>query len=103
MKKKFFLEEVVEYTFKKYKNLKNLNIIFPNRRAGLYFQKALSKKIEKPIFSPKIQTLEEFVQNHTDFKIANDTTDNIILIHILFKIIKKYQEDEAKVTFEKFY
>ena len=103
MKKKFFLEEVVEYTFKKYKNLKDLNIIFPNRRAGLYFQKALSKKIDQPIFSPKIKTLEEFIQNHTDLKIANDTTDNIILIHILFKITQKYQEDGVKVSFEKFY
>ncbi len=44
MIKKFFLEEVVDYTFRKYDDIRNLKIIFPNRRAGLYFQKALSKK-----------------------------------------------------------
>ena len=44
MGKKFFLEEVVDYTFKKYKDFRKLSIVFPNRRAGLYFQKALSKK-----------------------------------------------------------
>jgi len=103
MKKRYFLEEVVDYTFRKYKNFQDLNIIFPNRRAGLYFQKALSKKINKPIFSPKIQTLEEFIQDHTDIKIADDATDNIVLIHILFEIIQKYQDDGVKVSFEKFY
>ena len=41
MGKKFFLEEVVDYTFKKYKDFRKLSIVFPNRRAGLYFQKAL--------------------------------------------------------------
>ena len=103
MKKRYFLEEVVDYTFRKYKNFQDLNIIFPNRRAGLYFQKALSKKINKPIFSPKIQTLEEFIQDHTDIKIADDATDNIVLIYILFEIIQKYQDDGVKVSFEKFY
>ena len=44
---KFFLEEVVDYTFRKYDDFRKLSIIFPNRRAGLYFQKALSKKIIK--------------------------------------------------------
>ena len=46
MKKRFFLEEVVDYTFRKYDDFRKLSIIFPNRRAGLYFQKALSKKIK---------------------------------------------------------
>ena len=34
MIKKFFLEEVVDYTFRKYDDIRNLKIIFPNRRAG---------------------------------------------------------------------
>ena len=57
MTKRFFLEEVVNYTYKKYKNFENLYIVFPNRRAGLYFQKALSKKAKNTIWSPKIRTL----------------------------------------------
>ena len=54
MIKKFFLEEVVDYTFRKYDDIRNLKIIFPNRRAGLYFQKALSKKTNKAMWSPKV-------------------------------------------------
>ena len=103
MSKSFFLEEVVNYTYKKYKNFQNLYIVFPNRRAGLYFQKALSKKAKNTIWSPKIRTLEEFVQMYSNIKICDDVADNIILNHILFKIIKKYQDDEVDVSFEKFY
>ena len=89
MTKSFFLEEVVNYTYKKYKNFRNLYVVFPNRRAGLYFQKALSKKAQKTSWAPKIRTLEEFVQMYSNIKICDDVADNIILNHILFKIIKK--------------
>ena len=59
MNKRYFLEEVVDYTFSKYKKFEDLHIIFPNRRAGIYFQKALSKKIDNVIWSPKIRTFED--------------------------------------------
>ena len=103
MKKRFFLEEVVDYTFRKYDDFRKLSIIFPNRRAGLYFQKALSKKTKKTTWSPKVQTMEEFVQGFTDIKISDDVADSILLNHYLFKTIQKYQEEESKVSFDNFY
>ena len=84
MIKKFFLEEVVDYTFRKYKDLRNLKIIFPNRRAGLYFQKALSKKTNKAMWSPKVLTMEEFVQEYINIKISDEVSDNILLNHYLY-------------------
>ena len=39
MIKKFFLEEVVDYTFRKYDDIRNLKIIFPNRRFFIDFNK----------------------------------------------------------------
>ena len=92
MIKKFFLEEVVDYTFRKYDDIRNLKIIFPNRRAGLYFQKALPKKINKAMWSPKVLTMEEFVQGYVDIKISDEVSDNILLNHYLFQITQKYQE-----------
>ena len=103
MKKRFFLEEVVDYTFRKYDDFRKLSIIFPNRRAGLYFQKALSKKTKKTTWSPKVQTMEEFVQGFTDIKISDDVSDSILLNHYLFKTIQKHQEEESKVSFDNFY
>ena len=103
MIKKFFLEEVVDYTFRKYDDIRNLKIIFPNRRAGLYFQKALSKKINKAMWSPKVLTMEEFVQGYVDIKISDEVSDNILLNHYLFQITQKYQEKDSLNSFEKFY
>ena len=65
------MEEVVDYTFKKYPDFKNLNVIFPNRRAGLYFQKALSKKINKSVWSPSVYTMEDFIQKYSKIYIEN--------------------------------
>ena len=103
VKKKFFLQEVVDYTFRKYKDLKNLKVIFPNRRAGLYFHKALSKKIKKPLWSPSVFTMEDFVQNYSDIKISNDVTDSIKLNHILYQTISEHEENRFNDSFEDFF
>ena len=103
MGKRFFLEEVVDYTFKKYKDFRKLSIVFPNRRAGLYFQKALSKQNNNILWSPKVQTIEDFVQEHVDIKISDDITDQIKLNYSLFNILEKYQSKEYRVSFDEFY
>ena len=100
---KFFLEEVVDYTFRKYDDFRKLSIIFPNRRAGLYFQKALSKKNNKALWSPSVLTLEDFIQEYSNIKIADDVADSIILNFQLFEVIKKIQGKESYVSFDNFY
>ena len=100
---KFFLEEVVDYTFRKYDDFRKLSIIFPNRRAGLYFQKALSKKNNKALWSPVVLTLEDFIQEYSKIKIADDVVDSIKLNFQLFKIIIKNQVEDSNVTFDNFY
>ena len=103
MDKKFFLEEVVDYTFKKYIDFRKLSIVFPNRRAGLYFQKALSKKNDSTLWSPKVQTIEEFVQEHVDIKISDDLADQIKLNYLLYNVLKKHQSKDYKASFDEFY
>ena len=100
---KFFLEEVVDYTFRKYDDFRKLSIIFPNRRAGLYFQKALSKKNNKALWSPVVLTLEDFIQEYSKIKIADDVADSLKLNFQLFKIIIKNQVEDSNVTFDNFY
>ena len=103
MAKKFFLEEVVDYTFKKYKDFRNLTIIFPNRRAGLYFQKALSKKIDKSLWSPSVKTFEDFIQEFSDIKISDDISDSILINHYLYKIIQMKLDKKSSESFDDFY
>jgi len=68
MGKKFFLEEVVDYTFKKYKDFRKLSIVFPNRRAGLYFQKALSKKMIRLCGHQRFRQLRSLYKNMSTLK-----------------------------------
>lgn len=48
----------------------DLSIIFPNKRAGLFFAKELATFIDKPVWMPEIITLGEFIEQHTGLKKA---------------------------------
>jgi hypothetical protein len=72
-----FLQRVASYLLDKYKNdLSEIIVVFPNRRAGLFFQKYISQLIEKPLFSPRILTITELVSLFSDLK----TDDNYSLV-----------------------
>lgn len=73
-----------------------LQVIFPSRRAGLYFKKHLSAMINTPIWSPVTCGISEFIKENSDHLIADDLT----LIFELYEVYKEYAEE---VTFDKFY
>ena len=39
--------------------LPHYTFVFPNHRAGLFFQKYLAQHVQQPIFAPQIQTINE--------------------------------------------
>ncbi len=104
---KEFLREVV----KVFVNSGSLEYVFvlPNRRSLKFFQKFLGQewgnRYGKPVLSPQIITINEFVENLSDLKLA----DPLILQYILYKeyIKVKYpniKEDiaQAKESFDDF-
>jgi len=77
-----FLRNVASFLIDKYPHgLSDLTIVFPNRRAGLFFQKYLSQLVDKPIFSPKVLTISELVAQFSSLKV----TDNNSLIISLWE------------------
>lgn len=72
-------------------------VVFPNRRAGLFFKRYLSRKIEKPIWAPTTLSLEDFL-----FKLTSTRkTDELNLVFELYEVFKSQQgRDEG---FESFY
>ena len=93
-----FLEEISGQIYQKYQdNLQELTVVFPNRRAGLFFQKFLSRHIETPVWSPEIISMEEFVKQLTPLQVA----DKLTLIFTLFEIFK--QHSPYQETFDRFY
>ena len=85
---KTFLEEVAEKIYNDHQKLENVTVVFPNRRATLYFRKHLSGLIRKPTFAPNILTIEDFFTRHSNLQIP----EKVVLISILFKAYTKVME-----------
>lgn len=92
-----FLAKVASKIFETHKDeLSKVLVVFPSRRAGLYFRKELSALIEKPVWSPTIMSINEFISSFSNLEIA----DKIILIIELYKTYKKHISGES---FDDFY
>jgi hypothetical protein len=75
-----FLKEVAFDLHSKYR-LEDLTIVFPNRRAILYFRKHLSDLLDRPAFSPAFLTIEELFQKLSPVTVP----DKLELIHRLYR------------------
>ena len=103
---KTFLEEVAEKIYKDHPKLEEVTIVFPNRRASLYFRKHLSDLLTKPAFAPRVVTIEDFFREFSSLQVP----DKIVLISHLFKAYSRVMEaipddaDSEKIgRFEDFY
>jgi len=93
-----FLEEIVEVFLSRYaQESDEITIVFPNRRAGLFFQKYLSARISKPIWSPKIISIEDFIKGLSSLKSA----DKLELIFELYQVFKKL--NKSMEEFDRFF
>ena len=87
---KTFLQETVDDIIQKFGNdLGNVQIIFPNKRTGYFFQDVLAKTVKKTIWSPKTYTLQAYIAKLSRIQKA----DNIALIFILFDSFKAIDKD----------
>ncbi len=78
-----FLYQVASLFYKQYGNrLSHLAFVFPNRRAGLFFQKYLSEMTSAPLFSPTILTISDLFVQLSGLKPA----DKIGMLFTLYNI-----------------
>ncbi len=99
---KTFLEEVAEKVYKENPRLEDVTMVFPNRRAALYFRKHLSGYLSKPAFAPTILTIEDFIGKFSPLQVP----DKLILISILFNAYRKVMPpagDGDLMRFEHFF
>jgi hypothetical protein len=100
-----FLEEVAEKIHKENPRLEDATVIFPNRRAALYFRKHLSSLLRRPAFAPAILTIEEFIGGFSGLQVP----EKLVLISHLYQSYKKVlrssaAEDATSIdNLEKFY
>ena len=85
----YFLENIAESLYKEFGNTLNRHcLVFPNRRAGLYFLKYLAARIEKPVWAPSILTINELFRSYSSLQIAG----NEILLFELYKVYRNLKK-----------
>lgn len=92
-----FLQELAQTMLAGSIPLQQLTFVFPNRRAGLYFQHYLSQLLEKPQWAPRMLSIEEFFREHSDLR----EPDRLTLIFELYKVYTRVLKHEE--PFDKFY
>ena len=94
----YFLERIAKHLYERTRgNLRNHCIVFPSRRAGLYFLKYLSAEIDKPVWAPSIMTINEFFAKFSPLKVA----ENEILLFELYKVYRGL--NKSAESFDEFY
>ncbi|GAB6009053.1 PD-(D/E)XK nuclease family protein [Dysgonomonas reticulitermitis] len=81
-----FLHNVAQVYYKAYGQfVSRFTFVFPNRRAGIFFQNYLSQIVGRPIFSPEILTVTDLFERLSPYKKA----DRIEMLFLLYDIYKR--------------
>ena len=93
-----FLQELAQEIYDSHADLSKVTVVFPNRRATLYFRKYLGELISKPVFSPKLLTFEDFVSSLSSQRVP----DKLELVYRLHQSYKETMGTEAE-SFDQFF
>lgn len=93
-----FLKQVVHDLYNKTEgNFTKVAIVFPNKRASLFFNEYLAQESDRPIWSPTYVSISELFRQSSDLSIA----DPIKLVCDLYKVFQK--ATGSKETLDDFY
>jgi CRISPR/Cas system-associated exonuclease Cas4 (RecB family) len=92
-----FLLETAQKVIAKQPRLDELTLVFPNRRAILFFRKHLGTLLPKPAFAPTMLTIEAYIQTFSTLQVP----DKLELVHRLYKSYK--ETVSISESFDRFY
>ena len=93
-----FLKEVAHDLYKKTGgNFADIAVIFPNKRAGLFFNEYLSQETSSPMWSPVYMSISEFFCQLSDWHVG----DSVKLVCDLYKVFCEITG--SKETLDDFY
>ena len=87
-----FLEHVVHTYYNEHGSFENTVFVLPSKRAGSYLKKGISKITLKPIFSPEIYSIEEFVCKISGLSTATNTQQLFELYYAYLEHCENGQE-----------
>ena len=87
-----FLYQVAALFYEKKKNrLFEDTFVFPNRRAGAFFQKYLAEIAGEPLFSPHVITISEFFTSLSEYRLA-DRIEMLVLLYNCYREVSRSDE-----------
>ena len=93
-----FLQLVAHDIYEKMGNdLSHIALVFPNKRANLFFNEYLASECEKPVWAPSAISISDLFQELSPLKIG----DSILLVCELYKIF--HEETQSSETLDDFY
>jgi len=88
-----FLDKLANHLYSSHgANFSRICLVFPSRRAGLFFKQYVSRIIDKPIWLPDIYALEDFVVHKSGLTLS----DPLNLISRLYKVYKSIEKERAQ-------
>ena len=93
-----FLSSCARYIYEKHSNeLKDICLVFPNRRSGAFFKVYLGQEITHPVIAPKVTTVNELIAGYSDLHQG----EKLQLISLLYDVFRKHTQTTE--TFDDFY
>ncbi len=87
-----FLKQVAEYLYKKHANeLSEFCLVFPSRRAGVFFNAYLNELIEKPLIGPETTTINQFISDFSEMEQA-DPVSLILKLQEIYNEVTGFNE-----------
>lgn len=91
-----FLEQSAESLWQRYgEGISDLKLVFPSKRARLFFGEALSKLINRPLWQPQYLSIDDMVWGLSRMR----ETENLRLVAELYRIYSRYHNE----SFDRFY
>jgi CRISPR/Cas system-associated exonuclease Cas4 (RecB family) len=92
-----FLKETARQLLESGRDLKEITVVLPNRRAGLFFTRYLGELIDQPVWMPEVITIEQLF-----YRLAGNTpADELTLIFELYELYRQVQTEPE--DFDRFY
>jgi PD-(D/E)XK nuclease superfamily len=94
-----FLDKVAQVLIDNYsEKLPNTVVVLPNKRAKVFLVQAIKKQVSTTIFSPKIISIEEFIQDVAGIR----SIDSIELVFEFYEVYLSITEKQNQQSFEVF-
>ena len=90
-----FLNLVARHILGNHASLERIQIIVPTRRAAFFLIQELAKETTRPMMSPLVMAVDDFVESLCTLEIEDP-------VHLLFDLYETFREIDPNIQFDRF-